>query len=387
MNKLVSDFIEYLLSIGILAHDSLGKFKAYGDTKLNSNCDDIKKTFKNIMSDSLKNFIFSLDDNMRMLLVENIINKFFISIANKKTAQLKTAILIANAKKRTSSTLSFKRWYIKWKQMRINTQKYFSTVPSYENIFSKSFHERQSAFLKRKMTHVRKVSDDYERTMCLKCTFHPQINKTIKTHSSSPSYVRLFEDYKRRKNKYMQKQRDIDSQIKLDCSRNTFVINKSKIEELYNEYKKKQLYKKNLTKLIDIENGYTYQPFVPHDTYHRRVNTSFFERENEHMKNKEKLKIDTDKIFTHNIRRNQVGYERWSKMNKSELTQNVLERLYGANAICQDKSMKYKYNNIYMNTSITNIKQDTTNISTNTKSQLKNNYSFTNISSSINVDQ
>lgn len=386
MNKLVSDFIEYLLSIGILAHDSLAKFHAYGDIKLNSDCNNVKITFKNIMSDSLINFIFSLDDSQRKLLIENIINKFFDSFTNKKTKQLKSVILITNAKKQSPSIISLKRWFFKWKQMRIINQRYFSTVPSYENIFSKSFHERQSDFLKRKMRHVRKVSDDYERTMCLKCTFHPQINRTITTYSSSPSYVRLFEDYKVRKNKYMQKQSEIEAQIKIDCSRNNYVFNKSKIEELYNEYKKKRLYKKNLTKLVDNQNGYTYQPFVPHDKYHKRVNTSFFERENEYMRNKEKLKIDTDKIFIHNYQRNLVGYERWSKMNKSEIVQNVLERLYGTNAVSKDKPMKYKYNNTsshYMNTS---IKQDTTNISTNTKSQLKNNYSFTNISS-INVDQ
>ena len=170
------------------------------------------------------------------------------------------------------------------------------------------------------------------RTRTNFCTFQPTISPSplSKTAPTSPVHNRLYEDYKTRKTNNTKMQNEYDNTIKNNANRSSLnAISKSKIEQLYKEYKVKQLYKKNLTVVTDNKNGFTYQPFVPHDKYYNRINTSFHEREQQAIEDKAQLIKYNEDNFRKKILLSQVGYDRWKDVDKEELKENVIMRLYG----------------------------------------------------------
>lgn len=415
MNMLVSDFIEYLTSIGILAKDSLGKFQSKNeDFIINDN--DILSSFKSIMSSSLLHYIFSFNDEQKKIFIDNIINKFINNSSMKKKSSLRSSVLIVsihnNHKFKQLISNSFSKWKVFTKLRKLTSSKssneYLSkqkTTASFQKrldnlsssslksihhsfdcTLSQTFNERQNNFLKRKNFHSRQVSKENEKVLSEICTFHPIIN-TVKPRcrSSTPRHIRLYNDYIERKAKAQRIQNEVSNEIKRNASRNIFEIDKGKIQQLYNEYKTKQLYKKNLTRLVDIENGITYKPYVPHDVYHRRVKTTFIEREHEYLEEKNKLLSETEKKYKERRLKELVGYENW-KGRRNEVCNSVIGRLYGENAKSSNKMIRYKYNNVPYCNSVSNVKQDisfntsnnmSTNTHINTKTNIRNHYSFT----------
>ena len=415
MNMLVSDFIEYLTSIGILAKDSLGKFQSKNeDFIINDN--DILSSFKSIMSSSLFHYIFSFNDEQKKIFIDNIINKFINNSSIKKKSSLRSSVLLVSIHNnqifKQLISNSFSKWKVFTKLRKLTSSKssneylskqrttasllkrldYLSSSSlksihhSFDCTLSNTFNERQNNFLKRKSYHSRQVSKENEKVLSEICTFHPIINSAKpRCRSSTPRHIRLYNDYIERKAKAQRIQNEVNKEIKRNASRNVFEIDKGKIQQLYNEYKTKQLYKKNLTRLVDKENGITYKPYVPHDEYHRRVKTTFIEREHEYLEERNKLLIEDEKKYKEKRLKELVGYENW-KGRTNEVCRSVIGRLYGENAKSSNKLIRYKYNNVPYSNTVSNVKQDisfntsnnmSTNTHMNTKTNIKNHYSFT----------
>ena len=385
MHKLVNSFIEYLLNIGILAHDSLQKFNAVNIKDNNETPTSMINNFKQNMTTSLMNFIYSINDNSeRLIIMSNIVNKYITNTSQYCKQKLKTAILLCDSHKPKNYYClqgCFYNWQSKTRHSHItrllssstphkthhhfrsynhshshsahiikpsktttnihnnnnninttHTTNYY-TLTSFPNPLSQSFHERQNSFIHKKKQTLTISQKEKENSLSRLCTFQPIITHDDiyykqKSSSNSPIHIRLFKDYKARKNKHLSLQNNINSTIKYNANRGLIGVDYSKIERLYKEYKEKRLYKQNLTKVIDYQNGITYQPFVPHDKYYKRINTSFYERECQHLYNKEKLKQDNDERFRKRITLGQVGYDRISQHNKNKIRDEVLVRLY-----------------------------------------------------------
>ena len=195
-----------------------------------------------------------------------------------------------------------------------------------------TFYERQNSLLKRRKEYIQNKSFDKELNLSNSCTFVPELNEISHqlTHSNSytPIHIRLFNDSKYRIVTQNNIQLKENERIKKNANRNLYKVDRFKIEQLYNEYKERKLFKKNLQRRFDKENGITYKPYVTHDKYFKNINSTFMEREKNYIYDKEENIINYNKEFKNNQISNLVGYDRWKDKNRDEIVNVVLERLY-----------------------------------------------------------
>ena len=284
--------------------------------------------------------------NYQILSETNIINNQLSKENNFQNNNISTENIFSNNKNKNTNSHEKHNSNLSIKTETSNTNKsIIEFVPIKNKIFFnykkekkiyhpllETFYERQNSLLKRRREYIQNKSFDKELNLSNSCTFIPELNEVTRhlTHSNSytPIHIRLFNDSKYRILTQNNIQSKENERIKNNANRNLYKVDRFKIEQLYNEYKERKLFKKNLQRRFDKENGITYKPFVPHDKYFKNINSTFMEREKNYINDKEENIVNYNKEFKNNQISNLVGYDRWKDKNRDEIINEVLERLY-----------------------------------------------------------
>ncbi len=383
MNILINNFIEYLLSFGILSKDLICRFNAMNSTR------DEKKSliddFIDQMSKSLLNYFNSLSTEQKYFLTENIVKQFLLKNNSIKLEKLKDIIFRINLKR----NLNIKSYFERWKKKRnsntiyntntntntIQSKKYFNDektkknfstdhllnnnskkynqkqkisnpkletenksiiefIPYKNKIFfnykkdkteyhplKENFQERQNSLLKRKKEHIQNLNFGNELHLSNSCTFIPSINEKTNQLTNSLSYtssfIRLYYDNHYRINTYMINQKQEEERIKFEANRNVFKnLDLEKIEKLYNDYKEKELLKKNLRIKYDEENGITYKPFIHHGKYYNKIKSTLKKKKSS-LENYDNYDYNNDNMSTNKNSNNENKNKRTIKSSKN----------------------------------------------------------------------
>ena len=423
MNILINNFIEYLLSFGILSKDLICRFNAMNSTR------DEKKNliddFIDQMTKSLLNYFNSLSTEQKYFLTENIVKQFLLKNNSIKLEKLKDIIFRINLKR----NLNIKSYFERWKKKRnsntiyntntntntIQSKKYFNDektkknfstdhllnnnskkynqkqkisnpkletenksiiefIPYKNKIFfnykkdkteyhplKENFQERQNSLLKRKKEHIQNLNFGNELHLSNSCTFIPSINENTNQLTNSLSYtssfIRLYYDNHYRINTYMINQKQEEERIKFEANRNVYKnLDLEKIEKLYNDYKEKELLKKNLRIKYDEENGITYKPYIYHGKYYNKINSTF-KKKKSNLEN-----IDNDD----NNNNNKFN-------NKNSNNENKKKRTIKSS---KNKKSSKKYNSIEVFTRLSDENNDTTSKKLKTIKNIKKTIKF-----------
>lgn len=222
------------------------------------------------------------------------------------------------------------------------------------------FDERQENFINNKSKHkeqiITQVNDEYNN----KCSFNPKINTTKKYNknqrSTSPAHIRLYEDDKRRRNKNISIKNEINQKIDEQC--NSFISKKTpipaygftttntnsnsknnsvnydskKIEKLYNQYKSKSGRIEQIKKAMESEGGITFQPYLYKDNkYYNKITSNVYERGDKMLETRKNFVNLFNQAQAQNWKEQQIGYKEYSQQEKEQITQRIINRLYGRN--------------------------------------------------------
>jgi hypothetical protein len=158
---------------------------------------------------------------------------------------------------------------------------------------------------------------------------HSAISKN-NTNKKIPAYKRLYNENKNKLIRQEQRQKEELDKIKKNSSKisegsnNNNLLDKRKIEELYNDYK----YKKNRLKMkqeeIEKEQGITFHPELISDkNYYNRINPDFYEREKIFLEKQQK-NIEIYKQYLEN----ENNKKKYSDEEKKEIYDNIVNKLY-----------------------------------------------------------
>ena len=318
-------------------------------TENNTNNNNNKKNNFFIIENNTENNKIITENNTRNnqnLLENNIINNNLSKENNSKSNNISTENIFLNNKKQNQNSHEKHNSNHSIKTETSNTNKsIIEFIPIKNKIYFnfkkekqiyhpllESFYERQNSLLKRRKEYIQNKSFDKELNLSNSCTFIPELNEIshnlTQSQSYTPIHIRLFNDSKYRILTQNNIQSKENERIKKNANRNLYKVDHYKIEQLYNEWKEKKLFKKNLQRRFDKENGITYKPFVTHDKYFKKINSTFMEREKNYIFDKEENVCNYNKDFKNNQISNLVGYERWKDLNREEIVNGVLERLY-----------------------------------------------------------
>jgi len=318
MDNTVKEFLDYLFYIGLVTNDSFQIFLNY----LNSNINSSKK-FKELLMNSFYIYLKSLSDKKQKKISTNIVKNFF---QNKIKANLKIIeklIQIYEINKPQKLKNSFFFWLKKSKINEKNSENDFeeSIIKNYysnektlqnkryirnfynrndnflnkNNFFSKTikshnssksilndFINRQDEFNKNKIKKKKMLIQQNEDEYDLLCTFSPKIRKKsfdknsyskINFNKNNNIYQKLYDDYNKRKIEHNRKVSDYFKRIKSESSLSANhspskkIIDKGKIEKLYNDYKQREIKRMKLVNKINLENGITFKPDI-----YRKIN-------------------------------------------------------------------------------------------------------------------
>ena len=313
MDNTVKEFLDYLFYIGLVTNDSFQIFLNY----LNSNINSSKK-FKELLMNSFYIYLKSLSDKKQKKISTNIVKNFF---QNKIKANLKIIeklIQIYEINKPQKLKNSFFFWLKKSKINEKNSENEFeeSIIKNYysnektlqnkryirnfynrndnflnkNNFFSKTikshnssksilndFINRQDEFNKNKIKKKEMLIQQNEDEYDLLCTFSPKIRKKsfdknsyskINFNKNNNIYQKLYDDYNKRKIEHNRKVSDYFKRIKSESSLSANhspskkIIDKGKIEKLYNDYKQREIKRMKLVNKINLENGITFKPDI-----------------------------------------------------------------------------------------------------------------------------
>ena len=230
------------------------------------------------------------------------------------------------------------------------------------------FDKRLKEFEINKKNKIKKISEDLEEEQKEEFTFAPKINdfnyynnttnnkrvfsnnftvsnisknSTInnsminnrnKLSKKIPVYKRLYNDNKNKMIKKQQREKEELEKIKKNSSKisegnngnNTNILDKKKIEELYNDYKSKKKRLKLKQEEIEKEQGITFQPeLISNKNYYNKINPDFYEREKLFLEKQQK-NIETYKEY---LEREQ-NPKKFSYSEKREIYDNIVNRLY-----------------------------------------------------------
>ena len=137
-----------------------------------------------------------------------------------------------------------------------------------------------------------------------------------------PAYIRLYEESKLRSQKKIEKEREIDENISKmanSLNKNKSVVNYDKINELYENKEKNQIYVK-VKKKVESEEGITFKPYIYKNRFAKNIKNNFYERNSKFLLDKEKF-----------INLHQNLYKPKNKMSQNEkrrIVKNIINRLY-----------------------------------------------------------
>ena len=231
------------------------------------------------------------------------------------------------------------------------------------------FEKRLKEFENNKKNKIKKISEDLEEEQKHQFTFSPKINEfnyynntttnnkrtmskyyTLSNISKNsainhsminnknnnskkiPVYKRLYNENKNKIIRKEQKEKETLEKIKKNSSKinegNNGIINnildKKKIEELYNDYKSKKKRLKLKQEEIEKEQGITFQPELISDkNYFNKINPDFYEREKLFLEKQQK-NIETYKEYLEK----ELNQKKFSNEDKKEIYNNIVSRLY-----------------------------------------------------------
>ena len=222
----------------------------------------------------------------------------------------------------------------------------------------KNFSLRLENFNKLKEEKMKKMMKSLETDYNSVYTFSPTVNSTYnninhKTNNSNTNlnsnskgnkvsaFQRLYNDNKEkllrleeRKNQAMEEilykanNPITNNKLNLNLSENNYMsksVDYQKIEELYNDYKKKKIKIKQKQKNLDNEKGITFNPLLVNgEKYLDKVEPNFFEREKKFVEN-QRNHIEAYKNFL--IKEKEKYFKRYSE-DKKIIIKNVVDRLY-----------------------------------------------------------
>ncbi len=132
---------------------------------------------------------------------------------------------------------------------------------------------------------------------------------------------------------------------KISEGNNNNLLDRKKIEELYNDYKFKQMRLKLKKEEIEKEQGITFQPeLISEKKYYDKINPDFYQREKIFLEKQQK----NIEIYKEYLESEKMG-KKYSEEEKKEIYNNIVNKLY-KNGIerykqRQEKS-EYKFNTI-----------------------------------------
>ena len=188
------------------------------------------------------------------------------------------------------------------------------------NFIVDKFIHRQEDYAKITSLTRKKIQKDNEDEYNQICTFNPKVNQKLRSlykESKSPAHLRLYND-------------SIDRQIKQIENENLFYnnynycykpnrkVDQNKIEELYNEYKLKDLKTKKLTNKIDKENGCTFMPEINKKAFKRKFNgrrLSEKKSNNYNNNNNNKKFLNLSNIMKENIYNMNITEKKYNNSN------------------------------------------------------------------------
>ena len=206
---------------------------------------------------------------------------------------------------------------------------------SYSTKSEKNFQERQKEYLMKKdkkneeLKHI--LNTNYEKLY----SFNPKITNDkgeyyqLKNEKKIPTSVfqRLYQDYKNRKDSQEQKEIEninkFNDMSNLKSQKKTF--NYDHFEKLKENNKEEVINK--LREKLDKEKGITFKPLIEEDDYIKNVDGNFFER-NENWIIKRNIFIEDEKIKQMENMKNNVGMKEYTKDEKKEIINNIINRLY-----------------------------------------------------------
>ena len=215
----------------------------------------------------------------------------------------------------------------------------------------KNFSVRLEEFNKIKQENIKKIMKSIETDNNSIYTFTPKLNNTYnkinykniklnnldieKNKIKIPAYQRLYKDNKEkllrqeeRKNQAMEEVLFKANNPLINKTKNNN-INKSvdyqKIEELYNDYKKKRIKIKQKQEVIDNEKGITFNPLLINgEKYLDRVEPNFFQREKNFIENQR----NHIQVYKNYLSKEKERYFRTNSEDTELIVKNVVERLY-----------------------------------------------------------
>ena len=219
----------------------------------------------------------------------------------------------------------------------------------------KNFSLRLDTFNKKKQEKINKIINSIETDYNSICTFTPTlnleyINKMACVNNSCknsinqkiPAYQRLYNQSKEKILRQEEKKNQIMEDILFQANNpliysNKFNINTNdtnnisksvdyqKIEELYNDYKKKRIKMKKKQENIDKEIGMTFNPLLINgDKYLDKIDRNFYKREKKFMQNQR----NHIEAYQNYLDKEKEKYFKKFYENKKTIVKNVVDRLY-----------------------------------------------------------
>ena len=230
------------------------------------------------------------------------------------------------------------------------------------------FDKRLKEFEINKKNKIKKLSEDIEEEQKQQFTFTPKINEftynntnnfnkrninniinnnytisnmsknsTInqsilsKTNTNSkkiPAYKRLYNENKNKLIRQERREKEELEKIKKNSSKisegNNNILDKKKIEELYNDYKMKKTRLKIKQEEIEKEEGITFHPELISDkNYFNKINPDFYMREKIFLEKQQK-NIETYKQYLEK----ENNKKNYSEEEKKDIYNNIVTRLY-----------------------------------------------------------
>ena len=257
-----------------------------------------------------------------------------------------------------------KKTYLESKQNTFQPRLISSSVKRVKSDFDKRLKE----FEINKKNKIKKLSEDIEEEQKQQFTFTPKINEftynntnnfnkrninsiinnnytvsnmsknsTInqsmlsKTNTNSkkiPAYKRLYNENKNKLIRQERREKEELEKIKKNSSKisegNNNILDKKKIEELYNDYKMKKTRLKIKQEEIEKEEGITFHPELISDkNYFNKINPDFYMREKIFLEKQQK-NIETYKQYLEK----ENNKKNYSEEEKKDIYNNIVTRLY-----------------------------------------------------------
>lgn len=210
---------------------------------------------------------------------------------------------------------------------------------------SKSFIDRQEEYIVKRQKTIQKVRNDSEELDNQVFTFNPIINDfSSKIEYAYPVYDRLYNDNKRRIENanivQINYEKDIRNKSKSRKNEKDNRVNHNKIEELYQDYKVREIKKKTLLNTINKEDGITFTPKLNQNSRFNNkplLAIDFYKRNEILLQNKKEFIYYMKKLEEEEI---DEGRRLFPKEKREKIEKEVVERLYKPSGLSTSRTMK-----------------------------------------------